>query len=403
MSPSTRASRPSATGWRRVLVVLVALLAVATPSASAAPAGLGAMPPLVWRLSTSSPAPLVGDAASDALYKTCGAPDEGLRSVAMRNAGRLARGEPTLPSDELAFTLRAAGLPYVWPRAWTMRGPDLAPEKVSEELGKFVAKATTLGVRRCGVARLVSAEGTKIVSVVTADVLADLERLPTLARVGEWITLKGKMLVPASDAKVVLLGPRGQPRTVLASLSGDDVRATFSVDQPGEWVVQVLASASTEPRPVIEAHILAGTAAPLRFAETAAPGEEAAAGAADDKAALLAMINAARVSEGLKPLSTDGALDKVALIHSVRMRDLRTVGHELGDGALSDRLTDAGVVFHSRGENLAAAATVARAHRALWLSPSHRANLLDARFKRLGLGLTKSEDGRVWVTELFVD
>lgn len=374
-----------------------------TSSSRAAAAGLGATPPLLWRLSTSSPGPLGGEAASDPLYKLCGEADEGLRSVAMRNAGRLARGEANLPSDELAFTLRAAGLPYVWPRAWTMRGPALSADKVADELGKFVSKATTLGTRRCGVARLDAADGTNIVSVVTADVLADLERLPTFARVGEWITLKGKMLVPASDAKVVLLGPRGQPRTVLASLSGDDVRATFSVDQPGEWVVQVLASASTGPRPVIEAHIMAGAPAPLRFAETAAPGEESAVGTSDDRSALFAMINAARVSEGLKPLAADGALDKVALAHSVRMRDLRTVGHELGDGPLSDRLSDAGVVFRSRGENLAAAATVARAHRALWLSPSHRANLLDARFKRLGLGLTKSDDGRVWVTELFVD
>jgi uncharacterized protein YkwD len=389
--------------WLAAVPSLLGLLAVATPAAAGEVLGLGANAPLVWRASTGSPERLDGNAAKDPLYATCGAADAGLRSVAARNGARLVRGEPALPSDELAFTLRAAGLPYVWPRAWSMRGKDLDAAKVTEELGKFVAKSKALGERRCGVARLTKDDGTEVVSVVTVDVLADLERLPTLARVGEWVTLKGKMLVGASDAKVVLLGPRGQPKTILASLSNGEVRATFSVDQPGDWVVQVLASASTGPRPVLEAHVIAGSAAPLKFAEVAAPGEDAAQGIADDTAALRAMINAARKSEGLKPVSADGALDKVAIDHATRMRDTRTVGHELGDGALDDRLAAANITFRSRGENLAAASTIVRAHRALWLSPSHRSNLLDARFTRLGLGITKSEDGRVWVTELFAD
>lgn len=377
--------------------------AAASTSADATPSGVSVQVPQLWRASTSSPQPLGGAAASDPLYEICGTADEGLRAVAARNAARLARGEPTFPSDELSFTLRAAGLPYVWPRAWSIRGKDLATEKVKEELQKFVDKSRALGERRCGVARVSRADGSEIVAAVTADVLADLERTPTMARVGEWITIKGRMLVPASEAKVVLLGPRGQPRTVLASLNGKEVRATFSVDQPGEWVVQVLASASTGPRPVLEAQIMAGTSAPLKFAETAAPGEDAAAGVADDTDALRAMINAARASEGLKPLARDTSLDKLAIEHSAKMRDQRTVGHELGGGDLTDRLTAAGVAFHSRGENLAAAATIVRAHRALWLSPSHRSNLLDSRFTRIGLGVTKSDDGRVWVTELFVD
>ncbi|NUP09276.1 MAG: CAP domain-containing protein [Polyangiaceae bacterium] len=365
--------------------------------------GLGASPPLVWRASTASPAPLSGNASNDSLYEICGAPDAGLRSVAARNGGRLARGEPSLPSDELAFTLRSAGLPYVWPRAWSMRGNDLDETKVADELGRFVAKSKAIGERRCGVARLSRDDGSSIVSVVVVDALADLEPVPTVARAGEWITLKAHMLVPASEAKVVLLGPRGLPRTVLASLNGNDVRTTFAVDQPGVWVIQVLASASTGPRPVVEAHIMAGTPAPLKFAETAAPGEDAAQGAANDAASLRAMINAARAGEGLKPLQAASDLDTVATEHSKRMRDMRIVGHELGNGDLTDRLQSAGITFRVRGENLAAASTITRAHRALWLSPSHRANLLDARFTRLGLGVTKSDDGRVWVTELFAD
>ncbi len=79
--------------------------------------------------------------------------------------------------------------------------------------------------------------------------LADLSPLPTTARVGQWLTLDGTMLVPATGAKVVLLGPRGAPKAVTASLSGDRVHSSFAVDQPGGFLVQVLATVSTGPRP----------------------------------------------------------------------------------------------------------------------------------------------------------
>jgi len=362
--------------------------------------GLGATPPLIWRASTQSPDPL---AAKDALYTICGKPEAGLAAVASRNAARIVRGDTSFASDELAFTMRAAGVPYVWPRAWSMHGKDLTEEKIESELTKFIAKAKTLGERRCGVARNRKRDGSTVVSLVTVDVLADLDRVPTLVRVGEWVTLKGTMKVPATDAKVVLLGPRGAPRTVLASLSGDEVRATFSADQPGEWLIQVLASAANGPRPVIEAVVHAGTPPALKYAETSAPGEDAAAKGASDTEAIRAMLNAARVAEGLKPLATDAALDKVARAHSDRMKDQRTVGHDVGGGDLADRLHDAGVTLRSQGENVAGAGSLTRAHRALWLSPSHRTNILDARFTRAGIGVTKGDDERVYVTQVFAD
>jgi uncharacterized protein YkwD len=50
---------------------------------------------------------------------------------------------------------------------------------------------------------------------------------------------------------------------------------------------------------------------------------------------------------------------------------------------------------------VAHAGNVVLAHRALWSSPSHRDNLLQTRFDRLGIGVRSDPDGSVWVTELF--
>jgi len=160
---------------------------------------------------------------------------------------------------------------------------------------------------------------------------------------------------------------------------------------------------STGPRPVLEAYVHAGTTPPLRFAESPAPGEGAGKDEKDDSAAIRAMVNAARASEGLKPLSGDKALDVLAAEHSAKMMAARTVGHDVGDGDPSTRLHAAGIQYRSSGENVAGASSLPRAHRALWASPSHRRNVLESRFSRVGVGVARSDDGRVWVTELFLD
>ncbi|MFO0615659.1 MAG: CAP domain-containing protein [Polyangiaceae bacterium] len=365
--------------------------------------GLATAPPLAWRVSTSAPSPAISAPGLEAIYDACGRPDDALVAVAGRNAGRLMRGEPGVAADELGFDVRAAGAPHVWPRAWSMEGEHLADDTVLAKVTKWASGASTLGERRCGVVRATTRSGLEVVSAVQADVLADLDPLPTLARVGEWVSLRGHMLVPASDAKVVLLGPRGAPKTVLASLSKDDVRATFSVDKPGAWFVQVLATVSTGPRPVLEAWVFAGVDPPAKFEESPAPGEDTSVGGLSTEDALLAMVNAARASEGLGALDRDATLDALALAHSELMVDTKTVGHDVGDGDPKTRLVDAGISATAIGENVASAATLPRAHRALWASPSHRGNLLEKRFKKMGVGVVTKADGRVWVTELFMN
>ncbi len=384
------------------LALAASALVWSTPASSRGTAvGVGATPPLVWHLASASPSQPTN--ASDPLYASCGRPDASLVQAAARNAARQLRGEGPFASDELAFNVRAAGGPHVWPRAWSVQAPDLDPDDVARRFAAWTGSNKVQGQRRCGVTRLTRADGTEVVSAITIDALADLDPLPTTARVGEWITLRGHMVVPATEAKVVLLGPRGLPRTVLASLSGDDIRATFSVDQPGPWLVQVLANVSTSWRPVLEAYVHAGGTPPLSFAESPAPGEDAGASETLDADAVRKMLNAARASEGIKPLGGDAALDRLAAEHSKKMMEQRTVAHDVGDGDPSTRLQAAGVAYRVSGENVAGASNLRRAHRALWASPSHRGNVLESRFSRVGIGVERGPDGRVWVTELFLD
>ena len=65
-----------------------------------------------------------------------------------------------------------------------------------------------------------------------------------------------------------------------------------------------------------------------------------------------------------------------------------------------ERLRVAGMDARYVGENVAHASTVSLAHRSLWASPSHRANLLRREFDRLGVAVVRDERGDAWVVEM---
>jgi len=335
------------------------------------------------------------------LIAKCGDADAALLRVAGENIRRQVAGQVALPADALVFHLRAAGAPYLWPRAWSLRGANLDEADIENRLEAWVARSTTLGERRCAIARGTAPDGHSVVSAVSVDVLADLDPLPTTARVGQWLTLSGTMNVPASEVKVVLLGPRGRPRKVLASLSNGRIRSSFSVDQPGRWLVQVLAYVSAGPRPVLQASIWAGVKPAGRYVRTPAPGESASAGALDDRDAIMQMLNAARREEGLPPLARSKELEQVAMAHTEAMLAKRMVAHDVGQGSPLTRVSAAGIRVRVAGENVASAATLTDAHRAVWNSPSHRGNMLDPRFSKLGVAVLRDAKNRVWVAQLF--
>ncbi|MGK4001647.1 CAP domain-containing protein [Sorangium sp. So ce1036] len=379
-----------------------AALAAAGTALAAAGAAAADPPALTWVKATRSPQPAAALAPEvAALTARCGAADAALAAVARRNVERQLQGGEIMPPDELAFTLRAAGAPHAWPRGWSIAGQGLGPAELGARIDGWLSGWPTLGVRRCGVAHAKKPDGTVIAAAVGVDALADMSPLPTTARVGQWVTLEGTMRVPATAVKVVLLGPRGAPRAVLSSLSGARIRSSFAVDQPGSWLVQVLATVSTGPRPVLEAMIFAGGAPPGRYVRAPSPGEEAARGARDDDDAMLRMMNAARASEGLPALARDAALSALARAHAEAMLKARMVGHDVGSGDPAARLRAAGYEATIAGENVATSSSPGGAHRAIWASPSHRGNLLDRRYRKTGVAVVRDRSGRVWVAQLF--
>jgi uncharacterized protein YkwD len=109
---------------------------------------------------------------------------------------------------------------------------------------------------------------------------------------------------------------------------------------------------------------------------------------------VLRLINDLRTDRGIRPLKLNLDLSRYAWNHSVSMARQRRLYHS------SDLRTRLRRYSASRwGENVGMAGTARRVVR-LWMrSSSHRANLLDRRFRKTGIGVVKS-GGRFWVTQI---
>ena len=346
---------------------------------------------------SASPEP----AAEDQELAFCGQADAALSRVALRVARRDTGGQGPLDALELAFAMRAEGEPHVWPHSFTLSAPTLDTEDIVARVHAFLDSFAEGGIRRCGIARSDGSDGRHTIAVVVVDAFADLKPLPTRGRVGQWMRLEATLLVPATVAKLVVLAPTGMPRTVPTTLHGDHVEATFALDRTGPFNVQLLASPSGGPRPVLEAMIFADTNPPREVAESPAPGE--VDGSPDDPDVLYRMVNAARATESVAALARNEALDRVASAQAAALERLGRLAHDAGEGDPVARLHRAGLSPRRTGENVAHAATMRLAHRLLWESPSHRGNLLDPHFDSVGVGAVRGADGSVWVCEIFAD
>jgi uncharacterized protein YkwD len=363
-------------------------------------------PAVTWAASTESPRPLADaalDATERAALRSCGPGDAGLAEAARTLAEHRAAGEGLADQTGIAFAQRAAGEPHPWARAWAATGASLDPETTGRAVGTWLQGASHAERRRCGVGSARASGGARTLVVLAAEAMADLAPLPTRVRLGQWLTVEARLTVAATGGRVLVAGSTGVPREIPTWFDGSTLRARFAPSGAGPMTVQVVAELANGPRPVLEATVFADQEPSTEADRTSrAPGEDAATcrDAGDASCQLAAMLTAARASEGLSPLARDASLDALARAHATRIAHAHELAHDAGDGSPLDRLRAAGVDASDVTENLVHADSVRLAHRALWASPSHRANMLLPRMERVGVGVAEDESGGLWAVEL---
>ena len=115
---------------------------------------------------------------------------------------------------------------------------------------------------------------------------------------------------------------------------------------------------------------------------------------------VLKLVNEKRSANGLSPLSFDTKVQKAADTRAEEIK--KNFSHTRPDGkSFSTALSDVGAVFSGAGENIAIGQKTPEEVVSAWMNSSgHRANILNSKYKYIGIGCVKSGSGYAW-TQLF--
>lgn len=122
-----------------------------------------------------------------------------------------------------------------------------------------------------------------------------------------------------------------------------------------------------------------------------------AAAANSGEKELRTYINEVRDNRGARELGMKKFLVRAARRHSRQMASTGQLVHS------TDLASYAGSRdWNILGENIGYGPSVDVLHEAFMDSPPHRKNQLNKRFRNIGVGMALGDDGRIWVTVLFL-
>jgi uncharacterized protein YkwD len=138
----------------------------------------------------------------------------------------------------------------------------------------------------------------------------------------------------------------------------------------------------------------------------ASPSEMPAAGTASGiTASIVDLTNAERSDAGVVPLRASSQLMQAAQLHAEQMARTGQMSHEIAGvryPAPPDRLAAVGYRWGSYGENIAMGQTSATAVMASWMrSSGHRGNILNGRYREIGVGYARDSAGRPYFVQVF--
>ncbi len=113
------------------------------------------------------------------------------------------------------------------------------------------------------------------------------------------------------------------------------------------------------------------------------------------------LVNEIRAERGLRELTYDWELSRVARYKSQDMRDNKYFSHTSPTyGSPFQMMKSFGIKYRSAGENIARGQATPQAVVDAWMNSSgHRANILNSSFTHIGVGYVS--DGRYW-TQMFI-
>lgn len=181
----------------------------------------------------------------------------------------------------------------------------------------------------------------------------------------------------------------------------------FTWKQPAQTNVQAPAKAPAKaPAPTtVQQPAKAPSNAPAQQ-QAKAPAQQPAAAPTNSAVSayeqkVVELTNQERAKNGLKPLTLDTALSKVARAKSQDMQSKGYFSHTSPTyGSPFDMMKKFGITYRSAGENIAMGQPTPEAVVKAWMnSEGHRANILNSGYTHIGVGHVAS--GNYW-TQMFI-
>ncbi len=140
--------------------------------------------------------------------------------------------------------------------------------------------------------------------------------------------------------------------------------------------------------------LIPGQAAIAQSRPQSNPGIMRIAQASNFQQDILVLVNAERRKAGLSALTLNAKLSQAAQNHTNDMVAKKYFAHTSPSGStMVTRVKATGYVYSTIGENIAAGNGTAAGTMTQWMnSPGHRANILNPKFKELGVGYAPSTD-----------
>lgn len=118
---------------------------------------------------------------------------------------------------------------------------------------------------------------------------------------------------------------------------------------------------------------------------------------------MINLVNQERTKNGLQPLTIDMRIIKTARMKSQDMIAKKYFDHQSPTyGSPFDLIKSQGITYKTAGENIAGAATVDKAHTLLMNSAGHRANILNPKYTKIGIGIIQGGPYGLMITQHFL-
>jgi uncharacterized protein YkwD len=307
--------------------------------------------------------------------------------AAMNDLAHNLRGDDLPALEVVDFLLTHYGITEPSPHLLLSRATAGADKEIREQAAKEIAEVLKAGpVARIGIG--VDRAGDLMYVVVgLQETHVSLAPVPRQLGRGSSAAIEGKVVGKYRAARVVITSPDGKVAEQAPAPAAGEVSGKVTCQSDGKYQVEVTAEDAMGTAVLANFPVFCGVEPPALAPRGAGTRQRGVTAEAAEREGLV-LVNHDRAAAGLAPVVWDERLAAIARAHSRDMAEHDFVGHvSPRTGTALDRVHKAGLMPELILENVGRAYSAQEAESGFMASPGHRANVVDARAKRIGVGV----------------